>query len=415
MHLKKLQIIISVLVISGFLLAGCSHSSKISQKSINRVIDVAEKQYTKMLEVSTDLARYPRTSNADGSVKYVSIRDWTGGFWPGSLWYLYDFTKKDAWEKAAVKWTESLESNQYNTTHHDIGFMMYCSYGNAIRHINSEKYKEILIQSAKSLIKRYDERVGSIKSWNTKKSWDNNTWYFPVIIDNMMNLELLFYASKITGDPIYKNIAIKHAETTMKNHLRPDYSSYHVVNYDTATGKVLHRQTNQGFSDNSQWARGQAWGIYGFTVVYRETGDKRFLNAAQKMADFYINHPNLPKDKIPYWDFNAGQPGYKPDWAYDASKFSYVPRDASAAAVTASGLLEMYKYLPNGKKYYDFAVETLNSLSSPAYLATPGTNSFFILKHSTGSIPHGTEIDVPLVYADYYFLEALARYKKLIN
>ena len=293
--------------------------------------------------------------------------------------------------------------------------MMYCSYGNAIRHIKSEAYKDILIQSAKSLIKRYNPKVGAIKSWNTKKSWDGNTWYFPVIIDNMMNLELLFYASKVTGDPIYKNIAIKHAKTTLKNHFRPDYSSYHVVDYDTATGKVLHRQTNQGFSDNSQWARGQSWAIYGYTVMYRETKDKRFLDAAQKMADFYINHPNLPKDKIPYWDFNVNQPGYKPDWNYDKSKFSFVPRDASAAAVTASALMEFHKYLPDGKKYYDFAIQSLHSLCSPEYLAKPGTNSYFILKHSTGSIPHGVEIDTPLMYADYYFLEALARYKNLIN
>lgn len=395
--------------------SGCASSNKLKNGEINKVLTVAQQQYQKMLEVSTDLSKYPRTSNPDGTVKYVPIGDWTGGFWPGSLWYLYDFTKKQNWENAAVKWTESLESNQYNTTHHDIGFMMYCSYGNAYRHIKSEQYKEILIQSAKSLISRYNPKVGAIKSWNTKKAWDGGTWYYPVIIDNMMNLELLFFASKITGDPVYKNIAIQHAETTLKNHFRADYSSYHVVDYDSATGKVLHRQTNQGFSDNSQWARGQSWAIYGFTVVYRETGDKKFLTAAQKMADFYINHPNMTTDKIPYWDFNVNQPGYKPDWSYDKSKFSYIPRDASAAAVTASALLELHKYLPDGKKYYDFALQSLHSLCSDEYLAKPGTNSYFILKHSTGSIPHNNEIDVPLMYADYYFLEALARYKNLIK
>lgn len=394
---------------------GCASTARLKNSEIDNVLTVAERQYKLMLTASTDLTQYPRTSNPDGSVKYVGIKDWTGGFWPGSMWYLYDLTKKQNWENSAVKWTESLENNQYNTEHHDIGFMMYCSYGNAIRHIKSEEYKDILIQSAKSLIKRYDPRVGSIKSWNAKKSWDGHTWHFPVIIDNMMNLELLFYASKVTGDPIYKDIAIKHAETTLKNHFRPDYSSYHVVDYDTATGKVLAQQTNQGFSDNSQWARGEAWAIYGFTVMYRETKEKRFLDAAQKMADFYINHPNMPKDKIPYWDFNVDQPGYKPDWNYDKSKFSFIPRDASAAAVTASALMEMHKYVPDGKKYYDFALQSLHSLCSPEYLAKPGTNSNFILKHSTGSIPHDFEVDTPLMYADYYFLEALVRYKNLVN
>ncbi|HOZ84495.1 MAG TPA: glycoside hydrolase family 88 protein [Niabella sp.] len=415
MQFKFLKSLTRLFAIFSIVLTGCAHSSKIPQSNIDKVVQVAEQQYTKMLAASTDLTKYPRTSNPDGSVKYVSIRDWTGGFWPGSLWYLYDLTKKTNWKEDAIKWTESLESNQYNTIHHDIGFMMYCSYGNALRNVKNEKYKDVLVQSAKSLIKRYDPRVGSIKSWNAKESWDGHTWYYPVIIDNMMNLELLFYASKVTGDPVYRNIAIKHAETTMKNHLRPDYSSYHVVDYDTATGKVLHQQTNQGFSDNSQWARGQGWGIYGFTVMYRETKDNRFLITAQKMADYYINHPNMPADKIPYWDFNAGQPGYVPDWKYDASKFSYVPRDASAASLIASALLELNKYLPDGKKYYRFAVESLNSLCTPAYLAAPGTNSNFILKHSTGSIPHNTEVDVPLMYADYYFLEALLRYKNMLN
>lgn len=397
-----------------FISSSCGSGTRLENATISNVLNVAQQQYTHMLAASKDLTQYPRTTTPDGKLAYVGIDDWTGGFWPGSLWYLYDLTQKENWKDAAVRWTESLESNQYNTAHHDIGFMMFCSYGNALRYNNTEAYQRILVQSAKSLLERYDARVGSIKSWNTKKAWDDGTWYFPVIIDNMMNLELLFYASRITGDPQYKDIAIKHAETTMKNHLRADYSSYHVVDYDTATGKVLHQQTNQGFSDNSQWARGQGWGIYGFTVMYRETRDKRFLETAQKMADFYMNHPNLPDDKIPYWDFNVNQEGYTPDWTYDANKVKNIPRDASAAAIIASALLEMYKYVPDGKKYYDFAVQTLKSLSSPEYLATPGTNGYFILKHSTGSFPHNSEIDVPLVYADYYFLEALARYKELI-
>lgn len=408
-----------ILVLLVFVTAGYAFmfrkTDAAKKEPIENVITVAEKQYTELLLRSSDLAKYPRTTDKEGKTKYVSIADWTGGFWPGNLWYLYEYTKDSAWKKEAIKWTESLEKNQFNTKHHDLGFMMYCSYGNAYRITGNEAYKAILIQSAKSLISRYESTVGSIKSWDYRLSWDGKTmWHYPVIMDNLMNLELLFFATKVTGDPVYRNVAIRHAETTMKNHVRNDFSSFHVVNYDAATGKVLHRQTCQGYADNSTWARGQAWGIYGFTMVYRETGDKRFLETAKKMADFYINHPNLPKDKIPYWDFNVNQKGYTPDWKYDATKFNYVPRDVSSAAIVSSALFELSQQLGSkGAAYKKFAVATINSLSTAEYLAEAGTNGFFILKHSVGSFPHGNEIDVPLVYADYYYLEALLRYRKL--
>ena len=406
------------LSIVGLFVLLCAFIDKEANTAIvNKVFKVAQQQYTQMLKRSTDLNMYPRTTDKNGQTKYVGIDDWTGGFWAGNLWYVYEFTKDKKWENEAVRWTESLEKDQYNTSHHDLGFMMYCSYGNAYRITKNEKYKQILIQSAKSLISRYNPNVGCIKSWNSKMSWDGKTlWKYPVIIDNMMNLELLFFASKATGDPVYKNIAVKHAATTMKNQVRPDYSCYHVVNYDSANGHVLNRQTNQGFSDNSAWARGQAWGVYGFTMVYRETHDKKFLNTAKKMADFYINNPHLPKDKIPFWDFDVDQQGYTPQWNYDKNKFSYIPRDASAAAVICSALFELSGYLGReGEKYENFAIETMKTLASSNYLATPGTNGNFILMHSTGSIPHNVEVDVPLVYADYYFLEALLRYQHQIN
>jgi rhamnogalacturonyl hydrolase YesR len=381
---------------------------------LDQVFEVANKQYATLLSHSTDLAVYPRTIDKDGKTKYVPIDDWTGGFWPGILWYMYEYTNDSAWKKEAIRWTESLQKNQFNTSHHDLGFMMYCSYGNAFRITKNEDYKKVLIQSAKSLASRFNPKVGCIQSWNYRLSWDGKTmWNYPVIIDNLMNLELLFFASKVTGDPVYKNIAVRHALTTMKNHIRGDYSSYHVVNYDTATGKVLNRQTCQGYADNSTWARGQAWGIYGFTMIYHETGDKRFLNTARKMADYYIHHPNLPKDKIPYWDFNVNQQGYTPQWNYESGKRNYIPRDASAAAIVSSALFELSNYVETEKKLYrDFAISSLKSLSTSNYLAKPGTNAYFLLKHSVGSFPHGVEIDVPIVYADYYFLEALLRYDK---
>lgn len=380
--------------------------------------ELAEIQYDKMLTVATDYTKYPRSIHSNGSVGYTSIKDWTGGFWPGCLWYVYEFSKDEKWKKEAIKWTESLEKNQYNTSHHDIGFMMNCSYGNAYRLTGKESYKSILVQSAKSLIARYDSTVGAIKSWDSFKSWDGKSIYkFPVIIDNMMNLELLFLASKLTGDPVYRNIAVRHAETTLKNHFRSDMSCYHVVNYDPKTGEILSRETVQGFSDNSAWARGQSWAVYGFTMVYRETKNPMFLQAALKMANFYINNKNLPKDKIPYWDYDVGQQGYVPNWKYDPEKFKVVPRDASTASITCSALLELSTYVKGGqkRKLVGVAERILKSLSSDEYRAKEGTNGFFVLKHSTGSLPHNSEIDVPLVYADYYFLEALLRYNKLKN
>ncbi|HET8830265.1 MAG TPA: glycoside hydrolase family 88 protein [Pelobium sp.] len=404
-----------IAVLATVLFASCSSNGQLVKKDF----DVAEKQYQMMLSQQTDLTSFPRTINKKGEVKGTDVWDWTGGFFPGGLWYIYEYTQNPEWKDAAEKWTEALEQGQFLTQHHDVGFVMYCSYGNAMRlekdTAKLNAYKKILIQSAESALTRFDPKVGLIKSWNSKMSWDGKTmWKYPVIIDNMMNLEMLCYVSKITGNPKYKNVAVSHALNTMKNHFRPDYSTYHVVDYDAETGKVLHQQTNQGYSDNSTWARGQGWAIYGFTMMYRETGDERFLNAAKKAADFYINNPNLPKDKVPYWDFNVGQAGYKPDWDYENRKLDYIPRDASAASLVASGLLELSTFAGNkGKEYFKNAEEMLSSLSSDEYLAKPGTNAGFILKHSVGSFPHQSEIDVPLIYADYYFLEALLRYQNL--
>jgi len=390
----------------------------LDKQIITHDFEVAQEQYAKLLSVSTDVTKSPRSITPKGGTSYTTIQDWTGGFWPGCLWYVYDYTKQESWKSAAIKWTEALEKNQYNTSHHDIGFMMYCSYGNAYRITKNPTYRDILIQSAKSLITRFNPKVGAIKSWNAFKSWDGqHTYAYPVIIDNMMNLELLFFASKVTGDNKFKEIAIKHAETTLKNHFRPDYSSYHVVCYDPETGAVLSRETAQGFSDNSAWARGQAWGLYGFTMVYRETGDKKFLNAALKIADYYINNQNLPADHVPYWDFNAGQPGYQPKWKYDPDRFKAIPRDASAAAVASSALIELSTYVrgANRKRLFKMAESILESLSSDVYLAAPGTNGLMLLKHNVGSLPNNGEVDVPLVYADYYFLEALLRYQRVSN
>lgn len=409
-NIKSVFIAVFLFLLSNSLIA---QEADFVAKSFN----TAAPLYTNLLQkTSGNFKNYPHSILADGSIKYYQIDEWTGGFWPGSLWYMFEYTKEQKWKDAALAWTNSLESNQFNSNHHDIGFMMYCSYGNAIRFVDNPKFQEILVQSAKTLTKRYSPVVGSIQSWNERKSkGDINTWQYPVIMDNMMNLELLFYASKVTQDDSFKQIAIKHAEQTMKNHLRSDYSSYHVVNYDPKTGKVLHKQTLQGFSDESTWARGQAWGIYGFTTTYRETKDKRFLKTAISMANFFLDHPNLPTDKIPNWDFNVAEPGFKPDWDFNPDRFKTTPRDASAAAITSSALLELSTFVKGKqkKKFYDAALAMLKSLGSDTYLNTDEVNPYFLLKHSTGNLPSNREIDVPLIYADYYFLEALLRYERL--
>lgn len=401
-----------VLCISVLVLIACSggEDTSIVEQGFTR----AEQQLSNQLKAVPEATEYPRTIGKDGKLKVTRKNDWTEGFYPGCLWYVYEYTNKEDWKKAAIKWTESLEPLKKMTNHHDIGFLMYCSFGNAYRLTGNEAYKDVLVESARSLCTRFNEKTGCIKSWNYRKSWNGkDEWFYPVIIDNMMNLELLYFATKVTGDSVYAKVANRHAETTAKNQFREDYSNYHVVNYDAETGEVLNQATCQGFSDNSAWARGQAWAIYGYTMAYRETHRQDFLDMAVHTADFWLNHPNLPEDGIPYWDFNAGQEDYVPDWNYDPEIFKVVPRDASAAAIVASAFLELSGYVTDGKKYSAAAAHILKSLSSPAYLVEPGTNCNFILMHSVGSIPHGEEIDVPLIYADYYYLEALMRYKNM--
>ena len=410
--MKKNLILVSLFCLS--LLTSCN-SKQEELTFIDNNVKYATEQTQHMLDEvgAATTKNYPRTRK-NGKLRVTSIWDWTPGFFPGTLWYLYELTNDPAWKEKAEEWTNPLEQQQNLKNHHDIGFIMYCSYGNAERLASKPKYKDILVQSAKSLCTRYNDTIQAIESWNYRKAWNGNEWFFPVIIDNMMNLELLCYASNVTGDPYYKEIAMKHADTTLKNHFREDHSSYHVVNYDEATGKALHHQTCQGYSDNSTWSRGQAWAIYGYTMMYRETKKAEYLEAAKNFTAYYMKH--LEPDYVPMWDFNAGHEGYTPDGESNAKKFNKTdgPRDASAAAVVCSALFELGEITKN-QTYTEDAIKMLKSLASPAYRAPLGENANFLIMHCTGSIPHKSEIDQPLVYADYYFTEALARYKRLLN
>ena len=368
-----------------------------SQKEMKKLVDdnlrLAIKQY-KYMQTLLPADKVPRSYDSVKNELVTSGTDWwCSGFYPGSLWYLYEYSKDEQLKKEAIRSTALLEKEKNNTGTHDLGFMIYCSYGNGYRLTKNRNYEEIMITGARSLSTRFNPTTKSIKSWNS-----NSRWQFPVIVDNMMNLEFLCEMTRLSGDSSFYKIAVTHANTTIENHYRPDFSSYHVIDYDTITGKKIKANTAQGAFDESAWARGQSWGLYGFVMMYRETKDKEYLTFAQNIADFLLTHKNLPADKIPYWDYNA--PGIPNTY-----------RDASAAAIMSSALLELARYAAPEKQnlYLSAAVTMIKSLSG--YAAAEGTNGGFLLKHSVGHLPGKSEIDVPLTYADYYFIEALMRYK----
>ena len=362
--------------------------------SVAAVVARAEAQFLAYCRHYPDSTQHPRSTTEDGRVLLTNSRNWTSGFFAGSLWYLARLSGQPQWPRRAAAWTETLEAEKNVTTTHDLGFILNNSYGQGYALTKNPKYRAVLLQAAATLARRFNPAVGAIRSWDHHA----DVWAYPVIVDNLMNLELLFAATRLSGDTTYAHIAKTHATTDLKYRFRADYSTFHVLNFDPATGKLLAAATHQGYADNSCWARGQAWAIYGYTLVYRETKDPKFLTAAMRAADYFIQQTNKIPDHIPYWDFNA------PD-------IPNAPRDASAAAAAASGLLELSKYAPRKNPYFGAAAAILASLSMPQYLAAAGTNNFFLLKHSTGNKPANSEIDAPLVYADYYFLEALWRYQ----
>ena len=328
---------------------------------------------------------------AEWACRPVSEDNWTMGFWPGILWYAYEASGNSALEEPARGYTEALGFIAGQPAYdHDIGFIMFPSFGNGYRLTGDPAYREAVLATAGRLAELFNPAVGTILSWprEVPNFGGHNT-----IMDNMLNLETLLWAAENGGDPAWKDIAVMHADTTMRYNFRPDGTSYHVAVYDPESGKHLFSCTHQGYADDSMWARGQAWGIYGFTMVYRFTREPRFLEFAQKIADAYLER--LPEDKVPYWDFC--DPAI-PD----------APRDASAAAIVASGLLELSTWLDG--KYRPEAEAMLRSLYEN-YRA-PGDVDAFLL-HSTGHRPAGSEIDYSIVYADYYFIEALLRLKNL--
>lgn len=383
-----------------------AYSTNNLKKLYSRSIDVAEYQCKMMSEkLLNKLDQLPKSIDHDGKLLSSKSSWWTSGFFPGTLWLLYEATGDEEIRKYAEEYTKRVEVEQYTTSNHDVGFMIYCSVGNSERLVPDKNKRDILMNAAKSLSTRYRKLNGCIQSWNIEDWNKNRGWQCPVIIDNMMNLELLMWAYKNSGNAIYKNIACSHADITLKNQFRDNSSCYHVVSYDTIYGLPHYKGTHQGYSDESVWARGQAWAIYGYTMMYRETKNEEYLKQATRTADYIINHPSFPIDGIPYWDFND-------------PKIPLAERDASAAAIMSSALFELCNYVSDKKKhniYLEVALKQIKALSSPVYLSEPGENCGFILKHSVGNHPGNSEIDVPLTYADYYYVEALLRMKNLFG
>ena len=396
------KIVVGLAVVLGFCM--CTHKPS-GTLDVNKALDYCAKQTQRTLtELETDsgidYTMMPRNIMADEqhwNCRKATKEEWCAGFWPGVLWYDYEYTKDKQVLEEAENFTHSLKFLSHIPAYdHDLGFLVFCSYGNGYRLTKNPAYKQVILDTADTLATLFNPIVGTILSWPREvepRNWPHNT-----IMDNMINLEMLFWAAKNGGNPYLYDIAVSHADKTMKSQFRPDYTSYHVAVYDTITGNLIKGVTHQGYADSTMWARGQAWAIYGYTVVYRETKDPKYLDFAQKVTDVYLDR--LPEDKVPYWDF-------------DDPSIPNAPRDASAGAVVASALLELSTYLPNGtgKRYKDAAIEMLTSLSSDSYQSGESKPSFLL--HSVGHWPNHSEIGASIIYADYYYIEALLRLKRL--
>lgn len=388
-----------VLYILSLLLASLSiNAQEPISKVVERGLEFSRNQSRVLAKQLADKqGRLPRTYE-NGQLLTIDFHHWCCGFFPGVLWQLYGDKPDEELRHYAELFTERCEPAKRLTNTHDLGFMLYCSFGQGYRLTGNPHYLDVIKEGTQSLMTRYNEQLGVIKSWESNKKWK-----YPVIIDNMMNLEMLCFMTRMTGNQHYMQIAQRHANTTMKNHFRKDYSTYHLVSFDPETGKPHVKQTVQGFADNSSWARGQAWGFYGYTMMYRETHNPKYLKQARRIANFIATHPHLPEDGVPYWDF-------------DAEGIPNALRDASAAAIMACAFIELSQLdrKANAGRWLSVAERQIRTLSTPAYQAEAGTQGGFILKHGVGHLPGKSEVDVPLTYADYYYVEALLRMKKLL-
>lgn len=364
---------------------------------VSRSLSYCSSQVDRALEALRpyDFTMMPRNilnGEQTWNLRKAKPEEWCSGFWSGILWMDFAYNKSEAVQKAAKGYTDALLPVVAQPVYdHDLGFITINALLKGYEVSKDERYRTAALRAADSLATLFNPNVGTILSWprHIKDYGGHNT-----IMDNMMNLELLFWATEHGGSPRLKDIAVRHAETTIKHHFRPDGSCYHVAVYDRQTGEFLRGQTHQGYSDNSMWSRGQAWAIYGYTMVYRFTKEKRFLDHAQKVTDIYLKRlKETSDDCIPRWDMDA------PDSV----------KDVSAACIVASALLELSDYVSADRAttYCDFATKTLSQLNSERYQSRDKNVSFLL--HSTGHHPAGSEIDASIIYADYYYLEALIK------
>lgn len=383
---KLFFIVLSLIIIS------CKSKKKESYNAQSEL----QNRFNKLLSYKLDSVAFPRSYSYDKQeIKKVPSKDWTSGFFAGNLWQIYALTGNEDFKKRAIEWTGFIEKEKFNNRTHDMGFKIYCSFGNGLILDDNQAYKNIIVKSAQTLSMRFNEDIGSIRSWDFNK----DKWQFPVIIDNMMNLELLFEATKISGDSTFHKIAVTHANTTLKNHFRPDNSTWHVLDYDTIIHQPRLKVTHQGIANNSAWARGQGWAINGFTMMYRYTKDLKYLEQAKATTNFFINHKNLPDDGIPYWDF-------------DDPSIPNTSRDVSAATIVASALVELYSYT-NDETYLNYSKKVINTLETTNYILASDLEAPFILDHSFGDWSKKAEMNEPIVYGDYYYLQTLLRLKSL--
>ena len=384
---------------------------------VDKELDYCHLQLTRALKALQpyDFTMMPRNILTDAgkqtttwNLRPAKAEEWCSGFWPGILWMDYGNRKSrpegkgrsaglsaDSLRSIADGYTQVLKPLAYSPIYdHDLGFIIINSFLKGYEQTHSEDYRRTALAAADTLATLFNPKAGTLLSWprHVKDYKGHNT-----IMDNMINLELLLWASANGGSPLLRDIAVCHATTTMRHHFRPDGSCYHVAVYDTLTGEFLRGLTHQGYADWSMWSRGQSWAIYGYTMVYRYTRDPLFLGFAQKVTDVYLRRLRETSDDwVPLWDMDA-----------TGSK------DASAACVVASALLELSQYVDGEKQslYRSAAVNMLSDLSSEKYQSRRRNVSF--LMHSTGHRPAGSEIDASIVYADYYYIEALQRLKAL--
>jgi hypothetical protein len=363
---------------------------------IDTLLDLYITKYKKFIDSHPDSTLFPRSFQND-RLNMVSSDDWTSGFLPGILWYLYEYSGDIDFLRAAKSWTYALTEESHNTSTHDIGFIINSSFGQGYRITKDVSYKKVLNTAAESLASRYVDEIGCIKSLD-----EIDNFNYPVLIDNMVNLEILYKTWKWNNNEKYYHIANKHSINTMEKQFRPDFSSFQVVDYDTGSFLPKYRGSFQGYSDSTAWARGQSWGLYGFVVAFRETQDRVYLDQSIRIASYILGHENFPDDCIPYWDYLS------PD----------IPdtyRDATAAAILASALIELSSFseVKQPGQYVKVAKNIIHTMVTQGYIDNHNEYENFVLNKGVGSIPGDYEVGVPIIYGDYYLLEALVRYKNL--